>query len=237
MSILRMDWGALYYEHRIGSEPPLVLLHGTGCDIRDWDQTIRAMPEERSLVSIDLRGHGCSDVPTEPFTLEDLAGDTLHLLEHLGYDRYWLVGHSLGGMVAMAAARRSPAVRGLVLLEGWTRLSVVRSAFDETHMYGGLPTGDVRCIQEKAVRTKARFAQQTWASFWRSVECFDASLYLDQATIPIVQVYGSGGRHAGARGKLEVPWRENIEWIWLEGAGHYLAHERPQSVAEICLAE
>ena len=123
MKTLSTSWGQMAYADNGTAEFALLLLHGTGCDSADWEFTIRELPRDVRVVTLDFRGHGQSDVPTEAFELSDLADDVLLLVEHFQLRGVVLVGHSLGGMVAMEVARRSVPVAGLVLLEGWTRMS------------------------------------------------------------------------------------------------------------------
>ncbi len=234
MNTLAMSWGQLAYEHHRSAGTPLLFLHGTGCDAADWEQTLAALPEDTHWLAADFRGHGRSAVPTEPFVLGDLADDVLCLVASCGLASVCLVGHSLGGMVAMAAAGRSPHVCRLVLLEGWTRLAVMPRAFDDRRFYGALPPAAVARIRAKHDATRARFALALWDHFWASVERFDARDYLARASIPIVEVYGARGRYPDAERNLDVPARPNIRWVWIESAGHYLPHECPQEVAGIC---
>ena len=100
------------------SGTPLLFLHGTGCDLTDWASVIERLPGSQRSIALDFRGHGQSSVPTKPFTLANLADDVLHLVHAIEIQEAVLVGHSLGGMVAMEVARRSSRVIGLVLLEG-----------------------------------------------------------------------------------------------------------------------
>ena len=135
----------------------------------------------------------------------------------------------------MEVARRSPRVFGLVLLEGWTSLSSAGSAFDPGRFYGSLPQAAIAEIQQKAKETRNRFKSEVWDSFWESVKNFDAYAHLTQACIPIYEVFGDLGRNDLTEQKLRIPSNPNIQWIWIPNAGHYLPHECPVAVAEICV--
>ena len=231
---LPLPWGEMAYGRRQGQGRPLLFLHGTGCAGADWAPTLAALTE-RSCLWLDFRGHGQSAVPGASFTLDDLAQDVLALLAALELWDVWLVGHSLGGMVALAAAQRSTRVAGLALLEGWTRLDVVAQAYDAaTHLYGHLSAEAVARIREQYEQTRARFAPAQWEHFWCSVQRADAWEYLETTPLPILEVYGALGARPDAQAHLAIPQRPNIAWVWLQGAGHYLPHERPEDVAAIC---
>ena len=146
-----------------------------------------------------------------------------------------IVGHSLGGMVAMEVARRSSRVAGLVLLEGWTSLSAAGSAFDAGRFYGSLSEISIAQIQHKSKETRNRFKSQVWQVFWESVKNFDAYTYLERAGIPIYEVFGGIGRNDLTEQKLRIPSNPNIQWVWIPNAGHYLPHECPIEVAEVCV--
>ena len=231
---MRCTWGEMAYGDSRRTATALLFLHGTGCDSRDWDGVTSALGPGVRAIAADFRGHGSSAVPRAAFTLEDLAADVILLADHLGLGELVIVGHSLGGMVAIEVARRWPRLSGLVLLEGWTALSAA-GAFEGERFYGALPHARVEEIKGKDVRTRGRFAPQVWSAFWRSVEQFDAYAYLEGATIPILEVYGGMGRTRRTRRALRVPENPNIEWVWIAGAGHYLPHERPDEVARACL--
>lgn len=231
---LTADWGKMAYLDTGGSDKPLLFLHGTGCDSADWTSVTEKLPQNQRLITFDFRGHGQSSVPTEPFTLTHLADDVLHFVNLIGIQEVILVGHSLGGMVAMEVAKRSSCVAGLVLLEGWTSLSSAGSAFDTGRFYGALPQTERTSIQQKSEKTRNRFRPNVWESFWTSVQDFDAYVYLEQSCIPIYEVFGGMGRNELTEQKLRIPPNPNIEVIWVPNAGHYLPHECPAEVAEIC---
>ena len=233
MRTIEMSWGEMAYHDSGNLLPPLTFLHGTGCDASDWMPVIERLPSEQRCIAPDFRGHGQSSVPTQPFTLGSLAEDVGYLVNHLNLDELVIVGHSLGGMVAMEVARRLSSIVGLVLLEGWTSLSSAGNAFDAGRFYGSLSQATIAQIQRKAKATRSRFQAEVWHNFWESVEDFDAYTYLQHAQIPILEVFGSMGRNDLTEEKLRIPSNPSIQWVWVPNAGHYLPHERPSEVAKI----
>ncbi len=232
---LTTDWGEMAYSDTGGSGKPLLFLHGTGCDSADWVSVIERLPRDQHHITLDFRGHGLSTVPTEQFTLANLAADVLHLVNSIGIDKIILAGHSLGGMVAMEVAKRSSCIAGLILLEGWTSLASAGSAFDTGRFYGSLSETEIKNIQRKAEDTRNRFKLNVWDFFWTSVQDFDAYVYLEQSYIPIYEVFGEMGRNELTEQKLRIPLNPNIEVIWVPNAGHYLPHEYPVAVSDICI--
>jgi pyruvate dehydrogenase E2 component (dihydrolipoamide acetyltransferase) len=96
-----------------GRGHPLVLLHGLFDDAEGWDALAR--DTQRPCYAIDVPGFGASDGPTRP-RISAYAEDVVAGLEALEVDDCTLVGHSLGGAIAVAVAERSAAVRGIALL-------------------------------------------------------------------------------------------------------------------------
>jgi pimeloyl-ACP methyl ester carboxylesterase len=99
------------------SEPDLVLLHGGAQNAHTWDTV--AMALGRSLVAIDLPGHGHSDgVPEGAQTLSGSADDVATVVRELAGSARAVVGMSAGGLIAIALAARAPGlVRRLVLVD------------------------------------------------------------------------------------------------------------------------
>ncbi len=233
MRTIEMSWGELAYHDSGHLLPPLIFLHGTGCDASDWIPVIAGLPHHQRFIALDFRGHGQSSVPTQPFELTDLADDVLNLTANLRLQELGIVGHSLGGMVAMAAAQHSSRVTKLVLLEGWTSLAAAGSSFNPGRFYGALSQEAIDQIQRKAHATRNCFQTEIWNHFWESVVEFDAYTYLQQADIPIWEVFGGMGRNDLTQKKLRIPPNPNIQWVWLPHAGHYLPHECPAEVAKV----
>jgi pimeloyl-ACP methyl ester carboxylesterase len=94
----------------------LVLLHGGGANAHWWDHLAPALARSFRVVALDFRGHGDSDHPDsiEPGAF---ARDLEALLEHLGASEAVLMGHSMGGHVALDHAASNAGVRALVAIE------------------------------------------------------------------------------------------------------------------------
>ncbi len=106
--------------HRdLGGEgrPPLVILHGLLGSSRNWQTAGRDLAAHFHVSALDLRNHGQSPHADE-MSYETLVADVLGWLDAQGLDRVTLLGHSLGGKVAMALACRHPErVRELVVVD------------------------------------------------------------------------------------------------------------------------
>jgi 3-oxoadipate enol-lactonase len=116
-----------------GNGPPLILIHGIGASRHSWDGLIVHLKAHFRCISYDLRGHGKSPTPTPPYTLDDLVGDLEALHEELGIGRAHLAGHSLGGMIGPAYARRYPQ---RVLSLGLYSTAAFRTADDSAKVRG-----------------------------------------------------------------------------------------------------
>jgi pimeloyl-ACP methyl ester carboxylesterase len=119
MPIANVNGVDVHYRE-VGEGFPVVLVHGFTGNSRNWALTVPALRERFRCVSVDLRGHGLSAKPTEraDYALDLMAGDVLGLLEQLAITECYLVGHSMGGMVAQQIVLSRPElVRALVLVD------------------------------------------------------------------------------------------------------------------------
>lgn len=85
-----------------GNGPAVLLLHGYLESSEVWNGFAEKLSEKFRVISMDLPGSGLSDVYGEIHTMEFMAGAVRHLTDHLGLGKILLVGHSMGGYVAMA---------------------------------------------------------------------------------------------------------------------------------------
>lgn len=99
----------LHRERQDGSgKLPLILVHPIGASLRFWDPLMPFLAGYGPVLRYDLRGHGQSPVAGEEGDIETFADDLLALADAEGFEQFDVCGVSLGGMVALAAAARSP---------------------------------------------------------------------------------------------------------------------------------
>jgi pimeloyl-ACP methyl ester carboxylesterase len=91
-----------------GSGPLLVLIHGIAGSSATWQEVLPRLAERYTVVAPDLLGHGSSAKPRADYSLGAYASAIRDLLGVLGYERGTIVGHSLGGGVAMQFAYQFP---------------------------------------------------------------------------------------------------------------------------------
>jgi pimeloyl-ACP methyl ester carboxylesterase len=101
-----------------GSGPPLVLIHGIGDSSATWDTVLPALARRHLVIAPDLLGHGRSDKPRADYSVAAYANGVRDLLGVLGISRATLVGHSLGGGVAMQFAYQFPERTERLVLVG-----------------------------------------------------------------------------------------------------------------------
>ncbi len=102
---------------RHGKGNPLVLLHGYPLDHHLWDEVTPLLQDTFDLIIPDLRGFGESTTVDTPYTMDDFASDIVGLLNQIDIHKAAIIGHSMGGYVALAFARLYPErVNGLGLV-------------------------------------------------------------------------------------------------------------------------
>ncbi len=100
-----------------GQGMPLVFVHGFPLSRGAWQKQVEALKSSYRVIAPDLRGLGESEARVGTNTMTQLADDTHALLKQLNTGRIVLIGHSMGGYVALAFARQHPEMlRGLVLV-------------------------------------------------------------------------------------------------------------------------
>ena len=95
--------------------PPVLLGGSLGTDLSMWDPQVPALSVNRRLIRFDHRGHGSSPAPPGPYTIDELGGDVVALLDSLEIEQADYVGLSIGGMIGLWLAINAPErIRRLV---------------------------------------------------------------------------------------------------------------------------
>jgi pimeloyl-ACP methyl ester carboxylesterase len=102
------DGVELAYDVRGKGDTALVFVHGWSCDRTFWKDQLDELAADYRVVALDLGGHGKSGDNRTAWTIASLGGDVQAVIESLGLQRAIVIGHSMGGPVALDAARRMP---------------------------------------------------------------------------------------------------------------------------------
>ncbi len=97
---------AIRYEVEGEGEPTLVFIHGWSCHRMYWVEQFDRFQRVRRVVSLDLMGHGESEAVRTDWTIEAFADDVVTVCDALQLERVVLIGHSMGGPVALEAAKK-----------------------------------------------------------------------------------------------------------------------------------
>jgi pyruvate dehydrogenase E2 component (dihydrolipoamide acetyltransferase) len=105
------------YVRQGDGEDAVVMVHGFGGRLENWSANQGALAEGRTVVALDLPGHGESSLDVGTGSLDELAAVVLAFLDALGIDRAHLVGHSMGAALGLVLADREPKrVRSLTMV-------------------------------------------------------------------------------------------------------------------------
>ncbi len=131
---------------RFGSGPALVFLHGLFGSGRNWRGFARAFQDRFTCLLPDLRAHGASPA-VAPVDYEAMAADVLALLDREGFRRASLIGHSMGGKVAMVVAlTAAERVERLAVLD----IAPVKYAHRHEALFAALRALDLTSIRRRA---------------------------------------------------------------------------------------
>jgi pimeloyl-ACP methyl ester carboxylesterase len=137
----------------------VVLLHGVTDNGLCWERLARALAPDYDVIMPDARGHGLSDAPESDLSAPQLAEDTAALIQILGLQRPYLIGHSMGARTAAEVAASYPdQVRSLVLEDpAW--LNGPSTPEEQERHKLGLQQWHQNAAQQKALTREERLAR------------------------------------------------------------------------------
>jgi len=192
-----------------GAGRPMVLIHGNSMSRKLWDPLIKHYVDAFTIIAPDLRGHGESDKPRQAYAIQSFADDIAALLMELGLGPAIVVGHSMGGRIAMQLAldHRDLLVAAVLLntspapFAGWRsqqqRMVDVGAAAELREfvdfMSGGSATDELASwLVEDMERTPSWVRSELWVS----VGQFDVRNRLPEIDAPVLIVAGDWDRGA-----------------------------------------
>lgn len=236
--------------HRaFGHGPTVVLVHGLGSRASDWLPTARRLAKHHRVVLVDLPGHGESAMPA-PFSLGNASRGLARALDGEAGEPFLLVGHSLGGLVAAAAALEHPArLRGLVLVETALRpqvdaadraalLQALDRDYDGLLHAAYLDFGRDSAQGEALYAEVARLDPATVKPWIRLAWTADLSRQAARLRVPVLAVlaprsWGAGEPWSAAATALGYARVPHLRAVRLDGCGHFVMLDRPAELARL----
>lgn len=223
--------------HRIHAEvcdgdgPVFVLIPGTWGNALTRGPLLAQLDARFQLVCVALGGQDDNWPPPKRFSIPQFGEAVLALCDHLGFDRFFVGGHSLGGMISIDMLRAGPdRVRGVVAMEGWTHWRVKEAAFDHD-VDSTLAPGQRRMLAEVRHKLVDRWEPTLRDAFCRMWMQWDGWSILESTDIPVLELWGDRGRTRPCRDLLRIPDRPNIRLEWIAGVSHDLPVEAPEQAA------
>lgn len=122
MPTVRIQDVDLFYESK-GQGDPIVFVPGLGTGGQIWDRVVLLLVKDYQCITLDNRGAGLSGVSEGPYTVPLLAQDARHLLYHLGHRNPTVVGHSMGGFIALTLSLEIPLHRAVLISQSLIAIS------------------------------------------------------------------------------------------------------------------
>jgi pimeloyl-ACP methyl ester carboxylesterase len=244
-----------------GAGPPVVLVHGLGGSATNWVELAPLLAKSRRVVAPDLPGHGGSEPLAAVSGLESFADRVFAVMETEGVVPAAVVGHSLGGLVALRLALRRPdAVTALVLagsaglsigarwardlltaftimrpgrLAGRYRTIVARSPVLRRLVFGFVSVADPVGLTDVAVEgfLAGQVLHTDTASAWRALRDDDPREELERLRVPVLVLWGADDAQLPLDDAFEYARRLRAPLRTIAGCGHLLIGERPEACA------
>jgi pimeloyl-ACP methyl ester carboxylesterase len=239
------DGVQIHYESRGSGAPALVFIHGWNCDRSYWSAQLPVFATTHQVVAIDLAGHGDSGINREDWSMANFGADVAAVADALQLKDIILVGHSMGGPVALEAAR---LLEGRVtMIIGADTLSDVSLRYPEAQLAGMLaamaadfsgtveglvrssfflPTSDPAFIDQIAGDMSAAPPAAGIGAFAGFARWFDEDVEQTLANIDVpIRLINSDYRPTDTRAGQALT--ASFEATLMSGVGHFVMQEDP----------
>jgi pimeloyl-ACP methyl ester carboxylesterase len=217
----------------------VVLVHSLAGNSTQWANQLEHLRQNRRAVALDFRGHGRSDPAKDgDYSIAGMAGDIAAVTDSLRLDRFVLVGHSMGGGVALSYAGTHPGrVAGLLLVdpigngkqipaaEVKSFLEGIESNYDSMIQgYWTSIAGPDSAVRERLLGDLRATPRETVVPALRSVMQFDPDPYLKQYRGPALSVVTPSNDQAFSLHRLGKGFPHRV----VTGTGHWIQLDKPE---------
>jgi 3-oxoadipate enol-lactonase len=237
--------------------PVVMLSHALAADLSMWNPQMSALTPSFRVLRYDTRGHGGTDVPVGPCSLEQLAEDARFLLGALGIERTFFIGLSLGSMIGQLLAITHPEVlRGLILCEAssrtppemtavWDeRIRTAQTQGMEAHVEPTIDRWFTAPFREKRrdvvdpVRAVIRATPpEGYIGCIRAIQALDTTDRLSAIRLPTLLIVGEEDPASPVASSQAIHERiAGSELIVLKGAAHLANAEQPEAFNHAVMA-
>jgi len=230
-----------------GSGPPLLLIHGLGAHHDDWQKQISFFARVFRVIAPDLRGHGDSEGGA-PFHIDQFTSDVSQLLDTLKIGALFVVGHSMGGCVAMQLGlSKADRVKKLVLADTlpsfvpdsfqkrlmyWSRVWLMRvrgpDALAERMAKAMFPLPEQEPLRELVMLRQRRTPKAVYLALLKSLSRWSVADRLAWLTMPVLVVAGEHDYFPPDEAQGFADRLPDGRCRIIEGGHHHLPLEKPE---------
>lgn len=239
-----------YVEAGSSDRPAVIFVNSLGTDLRVWEPVAARLAFRYRTIRYDKRGHGLSDCPPGPYSLEQLASDLAALLEHLQVETAALVGISVGGMIALQFALDHPnPVQALVLADTAARIGteqrwndriasirangMARAAPEIIPIWFAEGFSQAQpAVHRGYLNMMARTPDEGYTATCAALRDGDLTGRLAELDAPVLVLAGDQDVATPPELSRELAAAlPNARFQLIEGAGHLISVEQPETVA------
>jgi pimeloyl-ACP methyl ester carboxylesterase len=227
-----------------GEGLPVVFVHSLAGNSTHWAAQLQHLRPSRRAVALDLRGHGRSEPPKNgDYSIAGMAADIGAVVDSLGLDRFVLVGHSMGGGVALVYAGAHPErVAGLLLVdpigdgkqisaaEAKPLLAGLDSSYDATirEYWSGI-AGPNSAIRDRLLTDLGATPRETVVPIFREVLQFDPDRALARYRGPMLSIVTPYNDQPFSLHRLRKGFPHQV----VQGTGHWIQLDKPDDFNQI----
>ena len=236
------DGVPIYYEVQGKGEPALVFIHCWSCNRQLWDNQVAQFSKTHRVLTIDLPGHGESGMDRKTWSVESYGDDVKTVVTKLDLKRVVLIGSSMGGPIALEAARRMPdRVIGIVPVDTLHNVEAklppdqIEGVFKQLladfkgnganlmNQFFFSPSTP-QAVKERVLADMASRNPETAVAILRAVFAYDAAPALREIKVPIRAINADLQPT-----NLEVnrKYAPQFDAVIIKGTGHYPMLEDP----------